>query len=132
MGEQQSLFPIDPVDPAEAERPDDYAARLAAALAFNDAYLSIFYRIKLPEILASRDTVRIRLFLDWWIAHPSDTFYDGYTRPALLLAEREWVWIDRILLLPELIDAIEVEDKYRQAVRWHIGLVVKLILAKRA
>lgn len=117
---QQSLFPIDPVDPEEAESPDHHAARLAAALAFNDAYLRGYYRTHLPGIIGSQDTIRIRLFLDWWITHQAGVFYEGYPRHILVYIEPFWKWVAK--LLDEQIEPI-VPDDYRYAVQWHIEAV---------
>lgn len=122
---QQSFFPIEPVDPAEVERPDDHAARLAAALAFNDDYLRRFYRIRLPEILSSNDVTRIQLFLDWWIEHRVGEFYEGYSPDTLTKVESCWLWIAMHLHWQEMgIDGdMHAIGRYHQAVRWHIQAV---------
>jgi hypothetical protein len=61
---QQSLFPIDLVDPAEVEPEDARIARLDAIDRFNERHLRDFWNRKRAVIEASGDTVRLKLLME--------------------------------------------------------------------
>lgn len=62
---QQSLFPIEVVDPDEVEPEDKRLARIDAYDRWNADYLRDFYMRRAAAILSSGDVTRIRLLREW-------------------------------------------------------------------
>lgn len=117
---QTSLFSADSINPVEVESADKHIARIQAALAYNDAHLKRFYAVRLPDILRSLDTHRIRSLLDYLRGHMKDNIYIQFNYPdfALDMVSDHWEqiekWHERFGITPEYQELIAAQRRLVQ------------------